>query len=275
MSENLPGQYFDEKRQPLSRTEWIADRLLATFVAMSKPIPAPAVLSCMVEDVCPLRDEQILRGLSRLRKEREWVTVKAIIELAGAAEEDGRPGVETAWAMCPKTEEVSVVWTVEMAEAFGLCRQLLRDGDEIAARMVFKENYPAMVSAARAANVPVQWTPSLGWDQADRVRALSEAIEKKRISSQHAFALLGPERQEELLAALPAPQRQQLTGDVSANPVQLSGFQEIIRLLAGSDALPKLPSAPVYKQTDEERAQHAKRVREQAARVKSGKREVA
>jgi hypothetical protein len=225
----------------------------------------------MVEDVCSLHDEQILRGLSRLRKEREWVTVKAIIELAGAAEEDGRPGVETAWAMCPKTEEVSVVWTVEMAEAFGLCRDLLRSGDEIAARMVFKENYPSLVNAARAANVAPQWTASLGWDPSDRVRALSEAVIKKQLTARYAYDLLGQAGQDELLAMLPAPQRKMLTGEITSNPVQLSGFDKLIRTLAENGELPKLPSPPAYTQSDEERAQHAKRVREQAARLRNGK----
>jgi hypothetical protein len=159
----------------------------------------------MAEDVSELADEQLLCGLSRLRKEREWVTVKAILELSGAAEEDGRPGVETAWAMCPRTEERSVVWTEEMAQAFGLCRNLLQSGDEIGARMVFKEQYPGLVGAARIAHLPVRWIASLGWDPGDRVRALREAVENKRLPAAHAFGLLGAEGRVELLRALPAP----------------------------------------------------------------------
>src|SRR5580698_7199183 len=64
-----------------------------------------------------------------------------IAELEKLAVNDGRPGVEEAWAMCPKTEDVSAVWTAEIADAFGACRLVLADGDAIAARMIFKERY--------------------------------------------------------------------------------------------------------------------------------------
>src|SRR5580704_10882619 len=165
MPDEKSAKYFDEENKPQSRAEWIADRLLQTYLAMDRPNPKGAILLTIAEDLCSeLDDEQILRALTRLRKEREWVTVKAILELSGAAAEDGRPGVEAAWAMCPKTEDRSVVWTDEMAIAFGACRSLLRDGDEIGARMVFKEQYPGLVSAARVAHVPVRWEPSLGFE---------------------------------------------------------------------------------------------------------------
>src|ERR1035441_4547510 len=199
MSENEHTKSSTKDRQ-----KWIIDQLLATYAAMSKSSPAPGVLATMAQDVSTeLSDEQLLRGLSRLRKEREWVSVKAIIELSGVGREDGRPEMEAAWAMCPKNEETSVVWTEEMAEAFGLCRPLLNSGDVIGARMVFKEQYPQIVSRARVEHRPVRWIASLGWDVNDRVRALSEAIQKKRIESGYAFGLLGVAQQDELLLQLP------------------------------------------------------------------------
>lgn len=269
MSEKQPEAYFDENREPQTRTEWIADRLLETYYVMNKPSPMPAALIIMASDVSELSDEQLVRGLSRLRKEREWVTVKAILELSGAAEEDGRPGVEAAWAMCPKTEEASVVWTKEMAHAFDLCRSLLQSGDEIAARMVFKEQYPGLVSAARVDHIPVRWIVSLGWDANDRVRALAEAVEKKRIPSTHAFGLLGPAGQDELLLALPAPERKLLTGEIKKNPVQLAGLEGMIQVMIENKVMPTPPlPRRAVEQTDEERAEHAKRVREQAAQLK-------
>jgi hypothetical protein len=197
---------------------------------------------------------------------------KPSLEFSSAAE-DGRPGVEAAWAMCPKTEERSVVWTSEMAEAFGLCRDLL-PGDEIGARMVFKEQYPGLVSAARLAHTPVRWIVCLGWDVNDRVRALSEAVEKKRIKPDHAFGLLRPAQQDELLLALPPPEHKLLIGEIKKNPIQLTGLQAVIHALAEKNAMPPLPAPRrVAERTDEERAEHAKRVREQAARLKEyGKR---
>jgi hypothetical protein len=288
MPEPEPTPYFNERKEPQSRNQWIRDLLLKTYWAMDKPIPDDPVLVMMVKDVSELTDEQLGRGLTRLRKEREWVTVKAILELSGAAEEDGRPGVEVAWAMCPKTEEQSVVWTDEMAQAFGLARKLLGDGDEIGARMTFKEQYSSLVSAARAARIPVRWTPCLGWDVNGRVAPLSEAVEKKRISAEHAFRLLGLEGRAELLRTLPAPERKLLTGSVSDDAaVELAAIRRrfgnrptverdssdlpsdmVIHDLAKDMPEMAAPAPRRIEQSDEERKEHARRVREQAARFK-------
>lgn len=236
---------------------------------MDKPRPSIEVQAIMVRDLAEeLSDEQIVCGLSRLRKEREWVSVKAIIELSGKAEgDDGRPSTEIAWAMCPRTEEHSVVWTDEMAEAFEFCRKMLLDGDEIAARMVFKEQYLLVVGRARQRRIPVRWRPSLGWDQADRVRALSEAVTKGRIEAKVAYGLLGPAQQEEFMQQLPAPERKLLTGEVKPVRGQLTVLQQVCSDLR--ERMPKMPSPPrPPAQTEEERAEHAKRVRGQAARLK-------
>lgn len=225
----------------------------------------------MAQDLASeLSDEQLLRGLSRLRKEREWVSVKSIIELSGVCEEDGRPGVEAAWAMCPKTEDASVVWTAEMAESFALCRSLLTAGEEIAARMVFKEQYPGIVSRARASHIPVKWAVSLGWDPGDRVRALAEAVQKKRIGAEYAFGLLPEKQQDELLLQLPVPERKLLTTGIKPNRVGMTGFQKTLAIIRESNMMPKLePPTPRREPTDEERASHAKRVREQARQIKA------
>jgi hypothetical protein len=268
-SAKKPGPYFDEEQNELTRTEWIADRLLATYLAMDKPNPGPATLAVMAEDLASeLSDEQLLRGLSRLRKEREWVSVKAIIELSGSTIADGRPEVETAWAMCPRSEEKSVVWTSEMAEAFDCCRTMLNSGEEIAARMIFKEQYAQIVSRARVDHVSVKWIVSLGWDVGDRVRALSEAVQKKRIEAKHAFGLLGPEQQDELLLQLPAPERKLLVGEVKPNGAMLSGLQQTLATLAENNLMPKPePTVKRKELTAVEWVERKRAAQEQAAAI--------
>lgn len=118
---------------------------------------------------------------------------------------DGRPGAEEAWAMIPRDERASVVWTAEMAEAYGTAHPLLRDGDRIAARMAFLEHYRALVLKARAEGRAVHWTPCLGHDPADRERALLEAQRKGLLTAPYVAGLL-PYRGEpspEILALLP------------------------------------------------------------------------
>lgn len=238
--EQTPKQYYDENQDAITREEWIADRLLITYAAMDKAAPTGMAIATMATDLgAELSDEQLLKGLSRLRKEREWISVKAIMELSGAASEDGRPEVEAAWSMCPRSEDQSVVWTAEMAEAFDFCRAMLNAGDEIAARMVFKEQYPQLISRARANHVPVRWTVSLGWNVDDRVRALSEAVQKNRIKAQDALGLLGPAQQDVLLQQLPAPARKQLVGETKPNLDQLSGLQKTLHSLSESHLMPK------------------------------------
>ena len=91
--------------------------------------------------------------------------------------------------MLPKGEGASVVWTEEMAQAFGVACPLM-DSDEVAARMAFKEAYAKALSAARNDGKPVKWTPSLGQDPWGRESALRQAVELGRLKAEHAARLL-------------------------------------------------------------------------------------
>lgn len=124
---------------------------------------------------------------------------------------DGRPGVEEAWSICAKSlqdESVTIVWTEEMAEAFGAALAL--SDDRIAARMAFKERYESLVEEARRKGKAVRWTPSLGHDPHGRECPLLEAAGKGRLQLQQVAGLLpyrgNPERIMAMInGALPAP----------------------------------------------------------------------
>jgi hypothetical protein len=125
-------------------------------------------------------------ALSRCRKElRTFPTVADVIGRI----DDGRPGVEEAWAMIPKDEAGSVVWNDEIAEAYGICRGLI-EGDPIAARMAFKESYLRIAANARSQGIRPTWTPSLGHDKHGREAAIKEALDKNRIALEHAEQLM-------------------------------------------------------------------------------------
>lgn len=91
---------------------------------------------------------------------------------------DGRPDENEAWAMAlaSRDERETVTWTTEMQEAFGLCKGVLDGGDEIGARMAFKDAYTRLVTAARAGNVPVKWSVSEGWDKERKELVIARAI---------------------------------------------------------------------------------------------------
>lgn len=103
---------------------------------------------------------------------------------------DGRPGPEEAWSMIPRNESASVVWTDEMSQAFGVALPLLNEGDAVAARMAFLEQYRKLVSQARDAGMAAKWMPSLGTDVGGREAVLVEAAERGRLPAEHVARLL-------------------------------------------------------------------------------------
>jgi hypothetical protein len=100
-----------------------------------------------------------------------------------------RPGADEAWAMLPRSEADSVVWTEEMAAAYGVVRHEI-DRDPTAARMAFREAYRREVQKAKDNKIKTAWAFSPGTDPAHRKAVLSEAVEKGRISSGQAVKIL-------------------------------------------------------------------------------------
>lgn len=162
----------------------------------------PEAATVFVSDLSAYPEAAVMHALSRCRKEvRGVLTTQDVISRI----DDGRPGVEQAWAMIPTDENGSVVWTTEMAEAYGLCAGILGAGDRIGARMAFKEAYSKLVSQARDQAKPAQWVPSLGADLEGRRRVLTEAVSAGLIAhdvAQDSFPLLPAPS----FLSLPAPE---------------------------------------------------------------------
>lgn len=165
-----------------------------------------------------------------------------LLHLEGDAADDGRPGAEEAWALCQAAadQERTVVWTAEMAEAWGIAWPVLHaHGDEVGARMAFREAYQRLTSEARKARRPVQWSATLGTDARLRDDAMRVAVDAGRLP----------------LTALPAP---------AAPPVglielvQRRGVPDHIRAKVAALRLAETPrEAECRKQR--ERDQHLKR----------------
>jgi hypothetical protein len=109
--------------------------------------------------------------------------------------DDGRPGAEEAWAMSLRSadEAETVVWTGEMAEAWTIAKPVLQAGDEVGARMAFREAYARLVEAARQQRTPVTWSASLGFDPQRRELAISAAVTAGRLPASELQALPAPE----------------------------------------------------------------------------------
>lgn len=159
----------------------------------------PAAAAVFASDLDGFTDAQVIAALTRCRKE-----VRGFLNIADVVSriDDGRPGAEQAWAMIPQDEETSVVWSEEMAAAFGIAAPLLQMGDKIGARMAFKESYAKMVSDARDQKQPPKWTPSFGQDVIGRQGAVIEAVRLNRLTLDHGLSLLPHEAQQGLLLSL-------------------------------------------------------------------------
>lgn len=131
-----------------------------------------------------------------------------IAQIVGAASDDGRPGADEAWAMslCAQDEADTVVWTAEMAQAWGIAQTVLRGGDEVGARMAYRDAYNRLVGAARGLRAPPVWDVSLGFDPQRRDLALERAVRAGRLPITQMPRLAGPG--DQLL----------LGGDLANNP---------------------------------------------------------
>jgi hypothetical protein len=167
----------------------LIEKIAVTFELCGGVVLSDPAKAAVVADLDRYTEEQVSDALDRCRHECRRLTQQDIISRI----DDGRPGPQEAWGMIPTSEEASVVWTEEMAEAYGTIRFM---NDPVAARMSFIESYNAALVRARAKGATVKWSPSLGNDPLERDRALIEATEKGRLRGESAMRLMS--RPEEM-----------------------------------------------------------------------------
>ncbi len=161
---------------------------IAVTCELTSTTLSEAAIRVIVETLSEYPEPQVLGAMRRCCKElKSRLTLADILTRL----EDGRPGVEEAWALvarCLNNENVSLCWSDEIRVAFGTASAIA--DDPVASRMAFKERYTALVSMARDQHEPVKWSVSLGYDVHGRVAALQEAVNKNQISASHAAKFL-------------------------------------------------------------------------------------
>lgn len=191
-----------------------------------------AAANVFAGDLDGFPEQAVLTALTRCRKEvRGMLTIQDVISRI----DDGRPGAEEAWAMLPRGEDSSVVWTGEMARAWGIAAPLLNDGDKIGARMAFKEAYAKEIANARDQRLPAKWTPSLGSDAGGREAAMSEAVRLGRLTLDHAVLVLGNEAGENIVRALGVTSHPLLA---APNPAGKAQIKALMLTLKGDTEMP-------------------------------------
>jgi hypothetical protein len=148
-------------------------------------------IAMYVEDLQSVSPEALDTAVKQYRRNPKNVFFPLpaqLLEIISA--QDGRPGVDEAWAMVPRDERDSVVWTEEIAIAWGVALPLLAENNRAAAHMAFREKYTKLVAEARANGSRPKWTLSPGWDTSGRLSAVETAVSAGRITAERACLIL-------------------------------------------------------------------------------------
>lgn len=183
-------------------------REIAVAAAVTQTDVSAVAIAAMVDDLLEFPLDAAVAAIRRARREVTRLTLHAIVERVESA--DGHPGADAAWAMCPRSEADTVVWTDQMAEAYRVAFPLLECGDRIGARMAFKDEYERLVAQARERREAPKWRVSLGTDKDRREAPIAQAVELGRLPAATAAKYLpAPENPAVAAAlgvlALPAP----------------------------------------------------------------------
>lgn len=164
----------------------LVESLKGTYAVIGQDI-TDLGLEVMASDLQSYPLERVQMALARCRKELKRLTLSDVLDrLPGHP-----PGPEEAWAIVSvsmRDEAVTIVWTDEMRQAFGIANALA--DDPVAARMAFKEHYLQLIGEARALGEIPKWSVSLGTDTHSRESAIAEGVKQGRLSVAYAQKLL-------------------------------------------------------------------------------------
>lgn len=164
----------------------IDQALTLAFQFVNQPM-ADLAIKEMADDLAVYPPENVIAALKRCRSELKSIKYGDILDrLPG-----GHPGPEQAWSVVQRgmqNEALTMVWTDEMRESFGVANAL--SDDPVAARMAFKETYQRLVSESRSNNAPINWLVSQGTDKADRELQITEGVKAGRLKVEYAQRFL-------------------------------------------------------------------------------------
>jgi hypothetical protein len=143
---------------------------------------------------------------------------------------DRRPGADEAWAVAIASadESATVVWTEEIAQAFGIASPILEAGDKIGARMAFRDAYDRLVLQARDRGTPCVWAVSLGTDERGRSAAITAAVDAGRLSVEKARSYLPAPEVGGMIGALISGDQKALLGYAQAEPSARRGIAMVL-----------------------------------------------
>lgn len=144
-----------------------------------------------------LSPDDIKRGLARMKRS---TFCPVFPEFRGWCEPESEDwlGAHEAWSIAEKSigfdgEELTVVWTEQMAQAFSRCESLVKTGDKFQraeAKRIFCDAYDRLVTQAKDQGLRPVYTTSLGIDADQRITAIQQAELDGFLPAPEAAALL-------------------------------------------------------------------------------------
>lgn len=176
----------------VKESDQVLELVYATAEVLGQEIrPAAAVL--ITDDLSGYPFAEIRRALARCRAELHGkLTLAAIVDRLPSANKHLLPNEAWALALRSTDESETVVWTPEIARAFGVAKPVLIGGDQVGARMAFLAAYEREAETAKAEGRQPVWQVSLGHDQQRREMVLQEAVDAGKLAAPKVAHLLPP-----------------------------------------------------------------------------------
>ena len=136
----------------------------------------------MVEAYQGLSMEDFARGYARMLQEQWPPTIPEFRSWCEPKTDDWL-GSHEAWAIAEKSigfdgQELTVIWTEQMAQAFSRCEDLIKTGDKYQraeAKKIFCDTYDRLVTQAKDQGLKPIYVTSLGTDKDQAIAAIKQA----------------------------------------------------------------------------------------------------
>ncbi|MDH1276193.1 hypothetical protein N5B92_00845 [Acinetobacter johnsonii] len=136
----------------------------------------------MVDAYQGLTVEDFARGVNRMKHEQWPPTIPEFRSWCEPKTDDWL-GSHEAWAIAEKSigfdgQELTVIWTEQMARAFSRCEELIKTGDKYQraeAKKIFCDAYDRLVTQAKDQGLKPIYVTSLGTDKDQAIAAIKQA----------------------------------------------------------------------------------------------------
>lgn len=160
-------------------------------------VDAEELKQAMVEAYQGLSMEDFTRGYARMLQEQWPPTIPEFRSWCEPKTDDWL-GSHEAWAIAEKSigfdgQELTVIWTDQMAQAFSRCEELIKTGDKYQraeAKKIFCDAYDRLVTQAKDQGLKPIYVTSLGTDKDQAIAAIKQAEVDGFLTAPDATALL-------------------------------------------------------------------------------------